>query len=196
MSLPTGESCLAETPEPIVAVRTAKRLEKQKREQLLETGDGPRTSYVQAIAPWTRSVMDDGHTRGGGTFYISLGKKYLTRSAVSKRPSDGEHKLQERCPPRRAVPRASCLPDHLSKLPLWRTARLRRPERIVSLLAMRQRDPEPILCPRCDSNKVRPSSRLKMVELILRVVCIQPFRCQECRDRFWAIVKPWEFRSR
>jgi hypothetical protein len=44
-----------------------------------------------------------------------------------------------------------------------------------------------LMCPLCDSTDVRASRRFNLVQQILTFSLIRPFRCIECRCRFWRI---------
>jgi hypothetical protein len=44
-----------------------------------------------------------------------------------------------------------------------------------------------LMCPLCDSADVRASRRFNFVQQILTFSLIRPFRCVECRYRFWRI---------
>lgn len=48
-------------------------------------------------------------------------------------------------------------------------------------------------CPRCDSTKVRTSHRQNALERALSFASIRPFRCTECRFRFWNVTSPSDF---
>ena len=43
------------------------------------------------------------------------------------------------------------------------------------------------MCPSCESEDTRPSHRTNFSERAMSWIGIRPFRCRECRTRFWQI---------
>jgi uncharacterized protein with PIN domain len=44
-----------------------------------------------------------------------------------------------------------------------------------------------IVCPHCDGRNVRPSHLKNIMDKALSSLFISPYRCRECRHRFWKI---------
>lgn len=42
-------------------------------------------------------------------------------------------------------------------------------------------------CPGCDSTNVRASRAANLFEELLMLLFIRPFRCRDCRHRFWRL---------
>jgi hypothetical protein len=49
-------------------------------------------------------------------------------------------------------------------------------------MARYHRGPE---CPACESQNCRPAHRRNLWERFLGLIGIRPFRCRDCRARFW-----------
>ncbi len=47
------------------------------------------------------------------------------------------------------------------------------------------RDRNRLICPHCDSDNIRRSHRINLRERALNLVLISPYRCKDCRQRFW-----------
>ena len=45
----------------------------------------------------------------------------------------------------------------------------------------------PIVCPYCDSSAVHSSHLMNPIDKALSLLFISPYRCEECRHRFWKI---------
>jgi hypothetical protein len=42
-----------------------------------------------------------------------------------------------------------------------------------------------MLCPRCGKTRIRPSLQSGMIDSLLRLMLLAPFRCRACRARFY-----------
>jgi hypothetical protein len=47
------------------------------------------------------------------------------------------------------------------------------------------RDRNRLICPHCDSSNIRRSHRINLREKALNLVSVSPYRCKDCRQRFW-----------
>jgi hypothetical protein len=56
---------------------------------------------------------------------------------------------------------------------------------VCELIMASSRQPPP--CRYCGSTNVRRSHLANLFERCLALICIRPFRCFDCNQRFWAI---------